>query len=119
MSHLDRLVEGELYKFGIFIDCIESDKERLAKDGVHSCRSNRLKVEVVLLNLGQGLTTKDISQNFHLNNILLVFRSCGSLRLSFAGRALGRHLGGRGVRRGLQNEKIGPIYQTSEAFVPI
>ena len=54
MSHLDRLVEGELYKFGIFIDCIESDKERLAKDGVHSCRSNRLKVEVVLLNLGQG-----------------------------------------------------------------
>ena len=60
MSHLDRLVEGELYKFGIFIDCIESDKERLAKDGVHSCRSNRLKVEVVLLNLGQGLTKEGI-----------------------------------------------------------
>ena len=101
MSHLDRLVEGELYKFGIFIDCIESDKERLAKDGVHSCRSNRLKFEGVLLNLGQGLTKEGVSQNFHLNKNL-VFCSGGSLRLSFAGRALGRHLGGRGVRRDLQ-----------------
>ena len=77
-SHLDHFVEGELNKFGIFIDCIESDKERLAKDGVHSCRSNRLKVEVVA--------------SFADMRHIVGWPSCGYMR-----HCLGNWVGVRGV----------------------
>ena len=72
-AHLDSFVEGKFDKFGVLINCVEGDKEGLAEDREHSCWRDRLKVEVILLNLGSigfdDTTDTNISRTFEVSRI--------------------------------------------------
>ena len=72
-AHLDGFVEGKFDKFGVLINCVEGDKEGLAEDREHSCGRDRLKVEVILLDLGSigfdDTMDTNISRTFKISRI--------------------------------------------------
>ena len=72
-AHLDGFVEGKFDKFGVLINCVEGDKEGLAEDREHSCQRDRLKVEVILLDLGSigfdDTIDTNISRTFKISRI--------------------------------------------------